>query len=937
MDENSLTQYIQNTGGGSSFHNPQLRPDYGFNGMPFSGTQLGQLAMPFAQPFVSGMMGRSNQSPYGISDQNLYNRMKAQAATAAMDDTVRAAAQLERANWERSMQGMHRMATYNPATGQSAAWTTQTAQAAQTLSGAMVSMAPVMAQMAPDVLREMGGTRGSATLMAMRLAEAGRHQIDPVTGQRGNSVMSNLAGMKRIQDTLFAGPDWQRNTMGFSQDQVGDSIAELSSRGLIDTGGSRDDRIRKAVLGMKHYGNEEQQANVAKAMSAAGIDPSRRIGELNPTEMAKIGSDPNVQYQMRTDNADRATQAFKKYSKALSAVQDIFGDAGKKGSAGELFAMLDSISGNAAHMVDPDTLAVKVRQFHQLAKSTVGLKGALEISNTAANIVNQVSQQNPAVNATAILETTNAGQAAFSAYQQAGLGATSAWGGYSQEQYMQAQMIRAAKGRGSFVANQLGAVARVGETVGFEKGSAGEAMMDAIKRGEGTYTDPATGKTVDINNLQNNQLAEIVSSSTGGAMSAAGFTQLLRQKNANQRLVNKHGIGGIAMRGQIEEQFKRAQNDTRFASEAVLGKALGKDTAADLADETVKILRERTENADPSAMNDENRTDTMVTAMLNNKKFIAARKQLMAQGMTMEQANKMLAAQAENVYGALDNRMADGKYREITSARQLLQAGSGKAQRAEDDMRAVAMQEGVAAEQMAAIGKGTAVQRMVDALQEGKSMEEAISSGLGGIKDSDVREQVESYMKQVKVQEDAMTEEEKKIISMPEGTPEEIEAKRVAISGKPRLRARAAAMMKVTQTLQNAANKDIADRGTKTWQDSKDSNRLYTFKFDDEGNMVSATTGGRDGGEKALTKEEAIKAYQARKAERDERAAQEVQKAAGTNTEQVETAGGKDNASGGGSSTSTGGGKLIIEGTLTMNNDGTYSIKGRGGAPTGAK
>lgn len=933
-----MTQYIHGSGG--QYGHPRFQPTTGFDQMPFMGSALGQMAVPFMQPYVAGHLQNVGMTPYGLGGTNLYDRMRAMQQTEQMQQTVQFAAQMERANWERTMQGVHRLQTLNPTTGQSDPWTAGMQQHAQTVSGAMANFAPTAAMVAPDWLRDLGGQRGSATLMAMNLAEMSRYRLDPVTGKPGFSFRSNQVMLRQFQDQMFAQPDWHARTMGFSQDQVGEAMLALEDRGMVAHGGRFDTRVRDALWKV----NQVDSGRFGKLMSDAGMS-GRQLETLSQGELQRLSQAPEVQYEMRTNDSARMMKTFDRHKRTLAAAADIFGEMGRPDAPlQEIVGLIDKLTRNGAQSADPDTLAMKVRQFHQIAKGTVGTMKGLAMANEAAHILGQASAYNPVLRegGNAVLDVAAAGMAATSAYNSAGLGAYSTWGQQTREQFANSWMIKAAKGQGSFMANQLSAVMRASTQIGFKEGTAAGAMAEAIKRGESTFVDPATGKTVNMATLENPELAQIVSAGTGGALSQGAFGQWLGQTGANREYGDKFSIGNIAAGSQAEEQLQNRMGAALFASESVLGAKTKEERAEAQAAGSAMVGLMRGLNSQERAGS--NRNKVLATRARSHEAFAPWIARMKAEGKTEEEIDKALATHAESVVGAIDQDQRNAEVSETATGEALWQQLDPEAATAMRDARARAMAQGVAAESFTALGKGSLVARAIDAIQSGGSLQEVIGSALGGIKDSAVQSRIKGTMNYVREIEQSLTADERAILAMPESMPEEADAKRKAMDAKPRLKSLAKALNTMQTDLVNYG-KRMGKEPASTVLSYKEGEDDFQFHMNEDGQVARVTHSTGRGAETTLDKADAEEVYGRYESQRDAGIRKEMDEGVAAE-EKVESSGGwldwikkktgigSDNSGGSGMGSIA---KIVIEGTLTEQDGTSYRLNGRGGAPVAGK
>ena len=301
-------------------------------------------------------------TPMGVGhDQNAYDRMMHQRFTGSQQLSMQKAAARDRDGFMDTMRGVYAVSGTPYGYAQR--------RMSQSLADNMVALAPMAAEIAPDLMGQLGGRRGSATVMSRRMIDAGRYRTDAVTGRMGMSPESVQAGSDRIFDDLYS-RDSPPQMRGISAGKAGALFGEVQSRGMVygaaGEGLSRRDSIRRAA-------------------ESSGVDLGKK-GGLSGEDLDKLSLDPAVADKMRSIDAERVKRSVKSYVGAVSAMRDIFGDLGKPNAPmSELMQGLDQLTMGGLGQMDPGKMAQMVRRTYNLSKQTgVGLDNARMMQEHAA-------------------------------------------------------------------------------------------------------------------------------------------------------------------------------------------------------------------------------------------------------------------------------------------------------------------------------------------------------------------------------------------------------------------------------------------------------------------------------------------------------------------------------------------------------------------------
>jgi hypothetical protein len=408
---------------------PHIRPT-GFEGLPgFGGGMLGTTAAYLMQIFGAGAMAPFGMVPGGFSTQrNVFDIMQQQRIDRMLQDTIQRSAYLDMPNYMQTFRGMAAM------TGTE--WGGRTQMFAQQAAGGLAGAAPLLAAIAPEFLDAMGGTRGSAAVMAGQIALGGRYRFDPTTGRLGMGAESAQAMTASIYGDLFAGNRFQQMS-GLSAGQTGMLFDELSRRGVMPG----------AAPGMP--GTEGLNAD-----------------------------------QLRNFNADRVKSTLREYSQAVVAIRDIFGEVGRGGAPmAELLDNLQALTGGGMGQLGGSQLASLARgNFNAANMSGIGMNGLFGMMASGGAMANML-RLNP------IFAAQSAGAAATfaGAWNAAGGGQGGAFGQYDVNRAAARYQANVMGANASEQAVALGNLLRLEEGGLLDKNSEASRLAQSVMAGNTTF------------------------------------------------------------------------------------------------------------------------------------------------------------------------------------------------------------------------------------------------------------------------------------------------------------------------------------------------------------------------------------------------------------------------------------------------------------------
>jgi hypothetical protein len=270
-------------------------------------------------------------------------------------------------------------------------------------------LAPIFTQLlGPDLVDQLHGSRGSATIFANQLHTALRTSMDPVTGRIGMSGASAGQISQSVYSQLFGDNYNQQIMQGMSAGQAGILAGELQTRGLlgVPVGSLSLAERRLAVadnLTDADFRRIASNTKEIKAITDAGQTPAADMLEaatnnvrksyeklkdtnLNMTndDVTKLDGGEDI---LRTGDATRISSRLKNLAGAVKAMRDIFGDSGNPNAPmREIVDGLNQLTQGGLATMSSSDLEMTVRKTQAIAKQTgIGIAGiqALITNNTA--------------------------------------------------------------------------------------------------------------------------------------------------------------------------------------------------------------------------------------------------------------------------------------------------------------------------------------------------------------------------------------------------------------------------------------------------------------------------------------------------------------------------------------------------------------------------
>jgi len=520
---------------------------FGTQGLPFTQGQFGSIVAMATGAKLQRMMGEVGMVPMGLEhDQNVYDRLMRQRFSMMQMQAMQMAAQNDRDEYVKTFRGGLSTFTGTP-------FGSEQRRAAYSLANAATSMSPVLAEMMPEFLDQLGGMKGSSAVLAKRMMEAGRYRIDPVSGRMGMTAESVGHMTNRLYSDLYS-PETMPSMRGISAGNVGSMIQELQMRGMIATDaassrfyGIRGDDPRYGTMRAIADMRQSSPNDLNRAALATGVNP-HKPGGLTAEDLDKLQLDPRVADKLRSFDVDKIKRSVKSYVNVVSAMRDIFGDMGKPNAPmSELIAGIEALTMGSMSQLDPGRMSMMVRQTYNLAKQTgVTLDNVRMIQEHAANRAGQMGLE-----PTFAIQATQGGLAFGGAYRAQGHAAHTAWGAMSADQVQQLDTNLRVQAASSNAANRMAVTSRLAESMGgFDPNTDAGRYAAAVRAGATEFSTGSGGlRSVLMSDREFTQMMVGSKSANGMSVVSEGDVQtMLGQRDTNREYIERYGMANTVRR-----------------------------------------------------------------------------------------------------------------------------------------------------------------------------------------------------------------------------------------------------------------------------------------------------------------------------------------------------------------------------------------------------
>jgi hypothetical protein len=726
---------------------------FGTQGLPFTGGQYGGItAMAMGGP-LHRMMGDVGMVPMGVGhDQNVYDRMMRQRYTMMQMQAMQQAAQADRDAYMQTFRGLAAV-TGTPFGGEQR-------RAAQSLANAATTMSPLFAEMMPDFLDQLGGLRGSNTVMARRMIDAGRYRMDPVTGRMGMSAESVGAISNRLYGDLYS-PENLPAMRGVTAGQVGSMIQELQMRGMIGTaaaqgrymGISGADPRAGVYRAMDELGRTaDGRTALGSAARNTGVDLTRP-GGLRAEDLDRLQLDPAIADRLRSFDATKIKRSVQSYVGVVSAMRDIFGDMGKQNAPmAELIAGIEALTMGGMSQIDPGRMSMMVRQTYNLAKQTgVTMDNVVMMQNHAAQRAGQMG-----IEPGFAVQAAQGALAFGGAYRAQGHGAHAAWGAMNADQVTQLDTNLRVQAAASNTANRMAVAVRMAEARGGLDPNGDAGRFVTAVRGGMTEFRGADGNLRSVM-MSDREFTRMMTAAGGrdgrqGGISEGDVQTMLGQLDTNREYVERYGMANTVRRLQGTDELHpfvghRMQETltARFRDQLVRrgmdpgrASARAREAAAGIAQRTTRRMFDMgtEEFADTAARN-------QAIGGFIGEELDAAGMGDVLEGMGAEERGEFLRGTADRFYGAANRAIRGSRYRSFGNLQNVHRLTNRTTLDESDRQQMQARFTAEMQEALAPLGHGSMLQRAVEAVRGARTddpnvLMSVVAESLGGVRIDDI-------------------------------------------------------------------------------------------------------------------------------------------------------------------------------------------------------
>jgi hypothetical protein len=510
------------------------------------------------------------------------------------------------------------------------------------MAGQAVGMLPFLGPSMPGTIDSLFGSTGSQSLFGMGMA-------------MGTRQLANAQGLTGV----------------FGPQQLG----ELSTGVFADLYGSGNARSMRGIGGAS-------AGQLFSEMTQRGLLPE---------------SDLFDQASRKFDSSKIASR-LKEMSGAVSAMRDIFGDLGKSDAPmSELINGLEALTQNGLGRMDKSRLERTVREMQQMAKlAGVAIDSVFAMQSGAAQQAVAMG-----VDMSFAPQATQSALAFATAYGQISSGSP-AFGKFNKEQMLAYDQQLTLGAAGSQLANQAGAILRLGDSGALSPGTEAFKIYERIKSGDASALDYRTPN--DFVNLLE-----------GSGVSGGSARSALLDLMSNQGASEQYGVAAMARNRQraLDVAPFASQTLQRSVRNSLEGRGLGDPDR--LAGSLGEALSKSFLSMSPDNLADtKRRTDAAAQAMFESMDPA----DLAALGGNQDQQMRALREIAETGWSASDTLS-----RQVmrTPFINLIEAG-----RPETTARAGTIRQQVAvrarvAQSMSGLGQAGPLRRLVDELGTGRA------------------------------------------------------------------------------------------------------------------------------------------------------------------------------------------------------------------------
>ena len=338
------------------------------------------------------------------------------------------------------------------------------------------------------------GRKGSAVQLARQTNRIGFSRTDPVTSAGKMSGESLEQFSTQIYDNLYGNGADLNDVSGFSAGRVGSVMSELHQRGMLPTSmrnlsGADQRKTMQRIAATEDIGLSQDMKD-----KIAGTGDYVGKGGASVEELAKTEEGATA---VRKIDATRVSNSLKEYTKALSAVREIFGDNGiTNAPMQQLMAAMDAISQNGGSTMSPGKLENLMRRTQIASRdSGVSLEALMGLQARSGAIADQYGLSREMAGES-VITAMNTGQA----LKNTG-GFTPGFGRMDSTKATMFALDQSLRTDASTIGKFSGGLARiVAENEGRRDftGTRMRSFVGALQRGENTFFDEELDRVVNI-------------------------------------------------------------------------------------------------------------------------------------------------------------------------------------------------------------------------------------------------------------------------------------------------------------------------------------------------------------------------------------------------------------------------------------------------------
>jgi hypothetical protein len=252
---------------------------------------------------------------------------------------------------------------------------------------------------------------------------------------------------------------------------------------------------------------------------------------------------PGTEEMLSAGQAQTIGRRLKSLSGAVSAMQDIFGDRGRKGTMEEIIQGLESLTQGGLSSMTPGQLEEVVRTTRNLAKTSgLGIQGMLGLNAQNANMADQLGLDR----SLALGATQQTAAWAIAARRTQGLDQP-AFGRLTVEEQALLNNQLQMGGMASQTGNILGASVRMQQEGLVTAGSDADLLAQAITTGQTEWTDSGgKRRSVAMSNAEWVQIME------GSGVTRGTAESILSDRFLSQEYIRDFGLNGLSRQLQRE-------------------------------------------------------------------------------------------------------------------------------------------------------------------------------------------------------------------------------------------------------------------------------------------------------------------------------------------------------------------------------------------------